>query len=110
MEEDRGFCAFDVTTRPTRIWNEGASGVVFDLRCAYQCWQQDEQVNLSLKFGRVDRRAGRRAGSHRSLHEFGEVPTEYIPEASSRWHPIPGIPALQNCAPVFTTAAHQTDT
>ncbi|KAF8287646.1 hypothetical protein TcYC6_0029350 [Trypanosoma cruzi] len=47
MEEDRGFCAFDVTTRPTRIWNEGASGVVSDLRCAYQCWQQDdEQVKL----------------------------------------------------------------
>ncbi|RNC51052.1 helicase-like protein, partial [Trypanosoma cruzi] len=47
MEEDRGFCAFGVTTRPTRIWNEGASGVVFDLRCAYQCWQQDdEQVKL----------------------------------------------------------------
>ncbi|KAF5217515.1 hypothetical protein ECC02_009616 [Trypanosoma cruzi] len=49
MEEDRGFCAFDVTTRPTRIWNEGASGVVFDLRCAYQCWQQeDEQVKLAF--------------------------------------------------------------
>ncbi|KAF5219224.1 hypothetical protein ECC02_007829 [Trypanosoma cruzi] len=48
MEEDRGFCAFDVTTWPTRIWNEGASGVVFDLRCAYQCWQQDEQVKLAF--------------------------------------------------------------
>ncbi|RNC34847.1 hypothetical protein TcCL_Unassigned02327 [Trypanosoma cruzi] len=47
MEEDRGFCAFDVTTRPTRIWDEGTSGDVFDLRCAYQCWQQDdEQVKL----------------------------------------------------------------
>ncbi|KAF5219901.1 hypothetical protein ECC02_007128 [Trypanosoma cruzi] len=47
MEEDRSFCAFDVTTWPARIWNEGASGVVFDLRCAYQCWQQeDEQFNL----------------------------------------------------------------
>ncbi|RNC33213.1 hypothetical protein TcCL_Unassigned04105 [Trypanosoma cruzi] len=47
MEEDRSFCAFDVTTWPTRIWNEGASGVVFELRCAYQCWQQDdEQVKL----------------------------------------------------------------
>ncbi|KAF8289601.1 hypothetical protein TcYC6_0035300 [Trypanosoma cruzi] len=49
MEEDRGFCAFDVTTWPTRIWNEGTSGVVFDLRCAYQCWQQeDEQVKLAF--------------------------------------------------------------
>ncbi|KAF5218573.1 helicase-like protein [Trypanosoma cruzi] len=49
MEEDRGFCAFDVTTWPTRTWNEGASGVVFDLRCAYQCWQQDEeQVKLAF--------------------------------------------------------------
>ncbi|KAF8290220.1 hypothetical protein TcYC6_0005050 [Trypanosoma cruzi] len=49
MEEDRGFCAFGVTTWPTRIWNEGTSGVVFDLRCACQCWQQeDEQVKLAF--------------------------------------------------------------
>ncbi|RNF14422.1 helicase-like protein [Trypanosoma cruzi] len=49
MEEDRSFCAFDVTTWPLRIWNEGASGVVFDLRCAYQCWQRDEeQVKLAF--------------------------------------------------------------
>ncbi|KAF8299054.1 hypothetical protein TcYC6_0067730 [Trypanosoma cruzi] len=49
MEEDRGFCAFDATTWPTRIWNEGTPGVVFDLRCAYQCWQQeDEQVKLAF--------------------------------------------------------------
>ncbi|KAF5225830.1 hypothetical protein ECC02_001147 [Trypanosoma cruzi] len=49
MEEDRGFCAFDVTTWPTRIWNEGTYGVVCDLRCAYQCWQQeDEQVKLAF--------------------------------------------------------------
>ncbi|EKG03051.1 hypothetical protein TCSYLVIO_005911, partial [Trypanosoma cruzi] len=49
MEEDRSFCAFDVTTWPSRVWNEGASGVVFDLRCTYQCWQQDnEQVKLAF--------------------------------------------------------------
>ncbi|KAF8278271.1 structural maintenance of chromosome protein 4 [Trypanosoma cruzi] len=49
MEEDRSFCAFDVTTWPSRIWNEGASGFVIDLRCAYQCWQQDdEQVKLAF--------------------------------------------------------------
>ncbi|ESS55665.1 hypothetical protein TCDM_12846 [Trypanosoma cruzi Dm28c] len=49
MEEDRGFCAFDVTTWPSRVWNEGASGIVFDLRCAYQCWQRDEeQVKLAF--------------------------------------------------------------
>ncbi|KAF8289342.1 hypothetical protein TcYC6_0025750 [Trypanosoma cruzi] len=49
MEEDRGFCAFDVTTWPTRIWNEGTSGVVIDLRCAYQSWQLDnEQVKLAF--------------------------------------------------------------
>ncbi|RNC40660.1 helicase-like protein [Trypanosoma cruzi] len=49
MEEDRGFCAFDVTTWPSRVWNEGASGVIIDLRCAYQCWQQDdEQVKLAF--------------------------------------------------------------
>ncbi|EKF98049.1 hypothetical protein TCSYLVIO_011063, partial [Trypanosoma cruzi] len=49
MEEGRGFCAFDVTTRPSRVWNEGASGVIIDLRCAYQCWQQDnEQVKLAF--------------------------------------------------------------
>ncbi|RNC39780.1 hypothetical protein TcCL_NonESM10830 [Trypanosoma cruzi] len=49
MEEDRSFCAFDVTTWPSRIWNEGTSGVIIDLRCAYQCWQQDnEQVELAF--------------------------------------------------------------
>ncbi|ESS67918.1 hypothetical protein TCDM_03432 [Trypanosoma cruzi Dm28c] len=49
MEEGRGFCAFDVTTWPSRVWNEGASGVIIDLRCAYQCWQQDnEQVKLAF--------------------------------------------------------------
>ncbi|ESS61268.1 hypothetical protein TCDM_11150 [Trypanosoma cruzi Dm28c] len=49
MEEDRSFCAFDVTTWPSRVWNEGASGVIIDLRCAYQCWQQDnEQVKLAF--------------------------------------------------------------
>ncbi|RNC35453.1 hypothetical protein TcCL_Unassigned01661 [Trypanosoma cruzi] len=49
MEEDRSFCAFDVTTWPSRVWNEGASGVIIDLRCAYQCWQQDnEQVELAF--------------------------------------------------------------
>ncbi|ESS54997.1 hypothetical protein TCDM_13560 [Trypanosoma cruzi Dm28c] len=49
MEEDRSFCAFDVTTWPSRIWNEGDSGVIIDLRCAYQRWQQDdEQVKLAF--------------------------------------------------------------
>ncbi|RNF13558.1 structural maintenance of chromosome protein 4 [Trypanosoma cruzi] len=49
MEEDRSFCAFDVTTWPSRVWNEGASGVIIDLRCAYQCWQQDnEQVKRAF--------------------------------------------------------------
>ncbi|KAF8278234.1 structural maintenance of chromosome protein 4 [Trypanosoma cruzi] len=49
MEEDRSFCAFDVTTWPSRIWNESTSGVVIDLRCAYQCWQRDdEQVKLAF--------------------------------------------------------------
>ncbi|RNF23251.1 helicase-like protein [Trypanosoma cruzi] len=43
VEEDRSFCAFDVTTWPSRVWNEGASGVIIDLRCAYQCWQQDDE-------------------------------------------------------------------
>ncbi|RNC42023.1 structural maintenance of chromosome protein 4 [Trypanosoma cruzi] len=49
MEEDRSFYAFDVTTWPSRVWNEGASGVIIDLRCAYQCWQQyNEQVKLAF--------------------------------------------------------------
>ncbi|RNF22202.1 structural maintenance of chromosome protein 4, partial [Trypanosoma cruzi] len=49
VEEDRSFCAFDVTTWPSRIWNEGASGVIIDLRCAYQCWKQgNEQVKLAF--------------------------------------------------------------
>ncbi|RNC31730.1 hypothetical protein TcCL_Unassigned05734, partial [Trypanosoma cruzi] len=49
MEEDRSFCAFDVTTWPSRVWNEGASGVVIDLRCTHQYRQQDdEQVKLAF--------------------------------------------------------------
>ncbi|ESS55361.1 hypothetical protein TCDM_13175 [Trypanosoma cruzi Dm28c] len=49
MEEDRSFCAFDVTTWPSCVWNEGVSGVVIDLRRACQCWQQcDEQVKLDF--------------------------------------------------------------
>ncbi|RNF19452.1 helicase-like protein [Trypanosoma cruzi] len=49
MEEDRSFCAFDVTTWPPRVWNKGASGVIIDFRCAFQCWQQDnEQVKLAF--------------------------------------------------------------
>ncbi|KAF5225364.1 hypothetical protein ECC02_001542 [Trypanosoma cruzi] len=50
MEEDRSFCAFDVTTWPTRIWNEGTSGVVCDLRCAYQCRQQEDEEKVNLAF------------------------------------------------------------
>ncbi|RNC45087.1 helicase-like protein [Trypanosoma cruzi] len=69
MEEDRGFCAFDVTTWSSRIWNEGASGVVFDLRCAYQCWQQDgEQVKLA--FGNLVEWIG--------VLEGGQDPTDRI--------------------------------
>ncbi|KAF8288135.1 hypothetical protein TcBrA4_0012720 [Trypanosoma cruzi] len=52
MEEDRSFCAFDVTTWPSRIWNEGASGVIIDLRCAYQCWRQDN-AQVKLAFGNL---------------------------------------------------------
>ncbi|KAF8304541.1 surface protease GP63 [Trypanosoma cruzi] len=41
------FRAFDVTTWAPRIWNEGVSGVVFDLRGAYNYWQQaDDQAQL----------------------------------------------------------------
>ncbi|RNC41319.1 surface protease GP63 [Trypanosoma cruzi] len=48
-EEQLSFCAFDVTTRPLRIWDEGISGVVVDLRGAYNYWQQTEdQVQLSI--------------------------------------------------------------
>ncbi|KAF8303521.1 hypothetical protein TcYC6_0040960 [Trypanosoma cruzi] len=107
MEEDRSFCAFDVTMWPTRIWNEGTSGVVFDLRCAYQCWQQeDEQVKLA--FDNLVEWIGVLEGgqeSHRSLHEFGEVPAEYIPDAAhdgirSR-HPAlqTARPSLHRCSP-----------
>ncbi|KAF5220789.1 helicase-like protein [Trypanosoma cruzi] len=109
MEEDRGFCAFDVTTRPTRIWNEGTSGVVFDLRCAYQCWQQeDEQVKLAFEnlFVWIGAPEGLQDPTDRFMN-FGEVPTEYIPDAAhdcirSRH------PALQTAR--LYTAVHQTDT
>nr|AAV31600.1 putative GAG protein [Trypanosoma cruzi] len=48
-EEERKFLPFDVTTWPPRVWNKGVSGVVFDLRCAYQCWHQaEDQVLLAF--------------------------------------------------------------
>ncbi|RNC38848.1 putative retrotransposon hot spot (RHS) protein [Trypanosoma cruzi] len=39
-EEERSFRAFDATSRATRVWNEGVSGVVADLRGAYNHWHQ----------------------------------------------------------------------
>ncbi|RNF14723.1 putative retrotransposon hot spot (RHS) protein [Trypanosoma cruzi] len=48
-EEQLSFYAFDATSRAVRIWNEGVSGVVVDLRGAYNYWQQTEdQVQLSF--------------------------------------------------------------
>ncbi|RNC36877.1 dispersed gene family protein 1 (DGF-1) [Trypanosoma cruzi] len=48
--EERIFRAFDVTTWPSRIWDEGISGVVVDLRGAYKYWQRaDDQAQLSLE-------------------------------------------------------------
>ncbi|RNC34437.1 hypothetical protein TcCL_Unassigned02779 [Trypanosoma cruzi] len=48
-EEELRFCAFDVTTRPSCVGNEGVSGVVVDLRGAYSYWQQaDDQNKLSF--------------------------------------------------------------
>ncbi|EKF29698.1 selenocysteine-tRNA-specific elongation factor, putative [Trypanosoma cruzi marinkellei] len=41
------FCAFDVSGRPTRLWNEGVAGIVVDLRGAHNYWQQaDDQAKL----------------------------------------------------------------
>ncbi|KAF8286978.1 hypothetical protein TcYC6_0003760 [Trypanosoma cruzi] len=37
-EEKRRFSAFDVTMWPLRVWNNGSSGVVFDIRSAYNYW------------------------------------------------------------------------
>ncbi|EKG01183.1 protein kinase-like protein, putative [Trypanosoma cruzi] len=48
-EEGRIFRAFGITTWVPLIWNEGVSGVFFDLRDAYNYWQQDyEQVNRAF--------------------------------------------------------------
>ncbi|RNE98486.1 putative retrotransposon hot spot (RHS) protein [Trypanosoma cruzi] len=48
-EEARSFCAFDVATWPSRAWDEGVSGVVFDLRGAYCYWQQaEDQAQLAF--------------------------------------------------------------
>ncbi|KAF8285750.1 hypothetical protein TcYC6_0032310 [Trypanosoma cruzi] len=44
-EEELCFCASDATTGPSRVGNEGVSGVVVDLRGAYSYWQQAEDQN-----------------------------------------------------------------
>ncbi|KAF8307249.1 hypothetical protein TcBrA4_0020520 [Trypanosoma cruzi] len=49
-EEERRFCAFDVATRPSRIWNAGVSGVVVDLRGAHNYWRQaEDQAQLPFE-------------------------------------------------------------
>ncbi|RNC34323.1 putative surface protease GP63 [Trypanosoma cruzi] len=46
-KEGRMFRAFGVTTLAPRIWDEGVSGVVFDLRGAYNYWKRaDDQAQL----------------------------------------------------------------
>ncbi|KAF8279084.1 helicase-like protein [Trypanosoma cruzi] len=110
MEEDRSFCAFDVTMWPTRIWNEGASGVVFDLRCAYQCWQQDDE-QVKLVFGNLVEWIG--------VLEGGQDPTDqFINMGMSLLNTFrmqltiasdPGI-RLSKLRTRLYTAAHQTDT
>ncbi|RNC36089.1 helicase-like protein [Trypanosoma cruzi] len=48
-EEKRQSSAFDVTMWPLRVWNNGSSGVVFDIRGAYNYWERTEdQTKLSF--------------------------------------------------------------
>ncbi|RNF15646.1 structural maintenance of chromosome protein 4 [Trypanosoma cruzi] len=109
MEEDRSFCAFDVTTWPSRVWNEGASGVIIDLRCAYQCWQQeDEQVKLA--FGNLVEWIG--------VLEGGQGPTDQLMDMGRSllntfrmqltMASDPGIRLSKLRARLYT-AVHQTD-
>ncbi|EKF30324.1 retrotransposon hot spot (RHS) protein, putative [Trypanosoma cruzi marinkellei] len=48
-EEEPRFSAFDVTTWPSRVWNEGIFGIFVDIRGAYNYWQQaDDQAKLAF--------------------------------------------------------------
>ncbi|RNC36826.1 hypothetical protein TcCL_Unassigned00128, partial [Trypanosoma cruzi] len=111
MEEDRSFCAFDVTTWPTRIWNEGTSGVVFDLRCEYQCWQKEDDEQVKLAFDNLVEWIG--------VLEGGQDPTDcFMNLGRSLLNTFrmqltmasdPGIPLSTLRARLYT-AVHQTDT
>ncbi|EKF28788.1 hypothetical protein MOQ_007452 [Trypanosoma cruzi marinkellei] len=48
-EEERRFCALDVTTWSTLTWNERISGIVFDIRGVYNYWHQvDDQASFAF--------------------------------------------------------------
>ncbi|RNC52413.1 ubiquitin hydrolase, putative,cysteine peptidase, Clan CA, family C19 [Trypanosoma cruzi] len=50
-EEDPGFLEFDVTTWVPRIWNEGAPGILFETRSAYDCWHRgDAHAQIAFDF------------------------------------------------------------
>ncbi|RNE97174.1 helicase-like protein [Trypanosoma cruzi] len=109
MEEDRSFCAFDVTTWPSRMWNEGASGVIIDLRCAYQCWQRDDE-QVKRAFGNLVEWIG--------VLEGGRDPTDRIMNLGRSLRNTfrmqltmasdPGIRLSKLRARLYT-AVHQTD-
>ncbi|RNF12572.1 helicase-like protein [Trypanosoma cruzi] len=102
MEEDRSFCAFGVTTWPSRVWNEGASGVIIDLRCAHQCWQQDnEQVKRAFDnlVEWISALEGQQDPTDRIMNLGG--PYGIHSGCSLRWHPIPAS-GFPSCAPVYT--------
>ncbi|EKF33277.1 hypothetical protein MOQ_002858 [Trypanosoma cruzi marinkellei] len=49
-EEEPRFCVFDADTFPTRIWNEGISGVLVEIRDAFNHWNQEgDQTKLAYE-------------------------------------------------------------
>ncbi|RNC38824.1 helicase-like protein [Trypanosoma cruzi] len=110
MEEDRIFCAFDVTMWPTRIWNEGTSGVVFDLRCTYQCWQQEEE-QVKLAFDNLVEWIGVLEGGQDPTDRFMNLGRSLLNTFRMRLTMAsdPGIRLSKLRARLYT-AVHQTDT
>ncbi|KAF8285465.1 hypothetical protein TcBrA4_0136250 [Trypanosoma cruzi] len=109
-EEQLSFCAFDATSRAVRIWNEGVSGVVVDLRGAYNYWQQTED-QAQLSFDCLAAWVGA-LGAERDLTDrfmnFGRILLQAF-RMQLMMASDPGIP-LFNIRARPCTAVHEADT
>ncbi|RNC55675.1 structural maintenance of chromosome protein 4, partial [Trypanosoma cruzi] len=93
-----------------RIWDEGVSGVVFDLRCAYQCWQQEDEEQVKLAFDNLVEWIGVLEGLQDPTDRFMNMGRSLLNTFRMQLTMAsdPGIRLSKLRARVYT-AVHQTD-